>query len=371
MEIDFRQTWYLPVAAHAEGVTLGEQLLPEAAELAGLPVGPLPVAALQVAVHDYAVATRGQQRPPFAALVAFVTGDPAALHPCFPLTRTLSSAELAAFDMLVAELAWSPVLDLRLFDAKWGRNRELILPTDAAMLVAGHLAELFFYRRDLLEGLLAAQPHIWLYTTPRAYSRGGGVGGGCYSPGEGAIKLMLARLYEGFSGPTPGVAPLLHELGHLLDCLHLAGGALGSATGSYPGLRPVDGPAYTPEAHALFAQGKALEAARYRRRAAGVRDEPAPIGHPYVFQNDGEFLAGYLELFLRCPNAFAAQNPTLYAGYTALFGQDPRRAWARDFPFYVEANRQFYAGEATPPPDGLTLAGDNTERPAPAQGSQP
>lgn len=354
MQRDPEPPWHTPVAALARGLALGGAIFADDALIA-TPGGALAAADLRDAARDYAAAVREQYRPPLAALVAFATGEPAALRPCFPLTRSLAAEELGAFDALVAEVARAPGLDLRLFDEGWLGARERPLPGDAAFLVAGHLAELFFFRRDLLGALLDAGPRVWLYTTPRAFAAGGGVAGGCYSAGEGAIKLLLARLYEGLNAPAPGVAPLLHELGHMLDCLDLARGRLGPATGLYPGLRPADGPAYTPEARRLFAEGKALEAVRYRRRAAGVRDEPAPVGHPYVFQNDGEFLAGYLELFLRCPNAFAAQNSTLFAGYVALFGQDPRLVWPGDFPFYVETNRQSYAGPALPPPDGLTL----------------
>jgi hypothetical protein len=355
MQLDFGQAWYVPVAEHPRGLLLGGQLLADNAIVSGAAGATLTVATLRAAMGDYATATRGQYRPPLAALVAYITGDPAALRLCFPLTGALDPTELGAFETLAAELVRSPGLDLRLFDEGWAGARERPIPADVALLVAGHLAEVFFYRRDLLAALRGAGARIWLYTTSRAFAAGGGVAGGCYSPGEGAIKLMLPRLYEGLVGPTPGVAPLLHELGHMLDCLDLTRGALGPATGLYPGLRPADGPAYTPEARRLFAEGKALEATRYRLRAAGARGGPAPIGHPYVFQNDGEFLAGYLELFLRCPNAFAAQNPTLYAGYVALFGQDPRQAWAADFPFYVEVNRQYYASGERPAPDGLTL----------------
>lgn len=363
--LDHGLEWYAPVTEHRRGLLVGGRLLhdddpvaiarPKGIPEDGAPSSPAPsgaalaAAALRAAARDYAAAVRGQYAPPLAALVAFATGDPAPLRPCFPLARALDAAGRAGFDALVAEVARAPGLDLRLFDEGWLGPREVPAPADAALLVAGHLAELFYARRDLLGALLDARPRVWLYTTPRAFAAGGGVAGGCYSPGEGAIRLHLPRLYEGLDGPVPGVAPLLHELGHMLDCLDVGRRRLGPPTGLYPGLRPADGPAYTPEAARLFAAGKAVEVARYRRRAAGEGGE-APFGHPYVFQSDGEFLAGYLELFMRCPNAFAAQNPALYAGYVALFGQDPRRAWPEDFPFYVEANRAFYAGPGRPRP---------------------
>src|SRR6185369_2342072 len=100
-----------------------------------------------------------------------------------------------------------------------------------------------------------------------------------------------------------------------------------------------------------------LELERYRRRMAGDRHGELPVGHPYVFQNDGEFIAGYFELFWRNPHAFAAQNPSLYHAFALLFGQDPRQAWPRDFPFYIEENRAFYQSGQPLWPTALTLPG--------------
>lgn len=320
------------------------------------PAGPLSARDLRLAGAEYFELVRGAFHPPLAALAAYLTGSPAALRPLFPLTKLLGGPELESFDELTLRLAQE--LDIRLIDAGWLGLRELELPADAALAVAGHIAELLFYRRDLLDRLVAAAPLFLLYTTPQAFEAGGGVAGGCYRVDEGAIQLLLGRLYEGCAAPSPGVAPLLHELGHMLDCLDPPAGALGPARGLYPGLHPADGPCYRPEARRLFLRGKAAEAARYRRRVAGERDGPPPLGHPYVFQSDGEFLAGYLELFLRSPHGFAAQSPELFAGYVALFGYDPRPAWAGDFRFYLEQNAAYYAGGATPPPDGLTLPPD-------------
>ena len=73
-----------------------------------------------------------------------------------------------------------------------------------------------------------------------------------------------------------------------------------------------------------------------------------------MFQNDTEFIAGYLELFLRSPHAFAAMNPVLFGSLAELFGYDPRGAWAADFSFYIDENRRYYLGGQRPPPAGLT-----------------
>src|SRR6185503_2622015 len=101
----------------------------------------------------------------------------------------------------------------------------------------------------------------------------------------------------GFYGATPGVAPFLHEFGHMLDFFDAGTGRMGRSEGLLPGLSPADGVIYTPLARQLFLRGKRLELERYlhrsRSRDAGDR---LPIGHPYVFQNDTEFIAGYFEM---------------------------------------------------------------------------
>jgi len=73
--------------------------------------------------------------------------------------------------------------------------------------------------------------------------------------------------------------------------------------------------------------------------------DPLSIGHPYVFQNDTEFIAGHFEMFFRNPHYFAHMNPDLYQGFALLFRQDPREAWEQDFPFYIQQNRGFLSEE--------------------------
>lgn len=125
--------------------------------------------------------------------------------------------------------------------------------------------------------------------------------------------------------------------------------------GLYPGLRASDGEIFTPRARELFIKGKRLELDRYLARFHGDLSQPMPIGNPYVFQNDGEFVAGYLEAFFRNPNYIAAQNPDLFNAYVELFGYDTRRAWPEDFPHYVNVNRNFYNSGQTPPKTRLTI----------------
>ncbi|HYN87364.1 MAG TPA: zinc-dependent peptidase, partial [Ardenticatenaceae bacterium] len=207
--------------------------------------------------------------------------------------------------------------------------------------------------------LLGTPRQFRLYTSGLAFAEDGRVAVGEYDPKTGRVGLLLSRLFEGFNGPTPGVAPFLHELGHMLDYFDAARGvASRHGSGFLPGMRPEDGDLYTPEARALFVQGKRLELERYLRlwHGRGTPSTPLPIGSPYVFQNDSEFLAGYLELFFRNPHYFAAQNPDLYQAFVSLFRQDPRRSWVEDFPFYVEENRDFYLrAPRRPPPPGLFL----------------
>jgi hypothetical protein len=108
----------------------------------------------------------------------------------------------------------------------------------------------------------------------------------------------------------------------------------------------------------LFLKGKRLELERYNRLVEGEPPaDPLPIGHPYVFQSDTEFIAGYFEMFFRNPHYFAAQNPDLFQAFALTFGQDTRTAWAQDFPFYIEQNRGFYLSGKRPAKAGLTLPG--------------
>ena len=120
-------------------------------------------------------------------------------------------------------------------------------------------------------------------------------------------------------------------------------------------LPPDDGDIFTPQARDSFIKGKRLELTRYRARRTGDLSQPMPIGHPYVFQNDGEFAAGYLEMFFRNPHYFAGLNMDLFNAYVELFGCDTRKAWKQDFPHYIHANKSTYASGETPREPGLTI----------------
>jgi hypothetical protein len=234
------------------------------------------------------------------------------------------------------------------------------MPSGVRQLVAGQLAEVFFFRQDLLKQFLTTPRHIQLYTSPRAFEQDGGSAGGDYNPGRESIQLVLSRLFEGFFGETAGVCPFLHELGHMLDHFDVATGKMGKVEGLLPSLSPRDGPFFHPQARKLFLSGKRRELERYlaRYQRTAKTSDPLPIGHPYVFQNNGEFIAGYFEMFFRNPNYFATQNEELYSAFMELLGYDPRKAWKQDFPFYIDQNRNFYSSGQQPWRPGLTIPND-------------
>lgn len=277
--------------------------------------------------------TQGTCQPQLAAYLFTLTRKPRLMNHYFPLTTALETQQEAEFHRLIARIAQNPNFDIRLIGEK-RKDRTGELPPDAGYVVAGHITEIFFFRQDLLEPFLSKRRGFFLYTTPQAFKDDGGAAGGCYQPGRDAIQLVLARLYEGFSAPTPGVAPFIHEFGHMLDY----------ATGNHgmlPGMS---------ERIDVYRRGKRLELERYEALCAGLRPEKLPFGHPYVFQNDGEFAAGYLEMFFRSPHYFADLNADLYQAFAQCLKQDPRDYWREDFPFYIKQNRDYYASQRPPKP---------------------
>ncbi len=271
----------------------------------------------------------------------------------FPITNMLSDYEIDKFHNLTLNISEHANFDLQLI----GENKTRLsdIPNAVRYLVAGHLAEVFFYRQNILQKFLSQPRHFQIYTTPEAFQQDGGVAGGCYNPSRECIQLVMSRLFEGFNNATPGVCPFLHELGHMLDFFDAGSGSMKRSEGLYPGLNPKDGDLFNSHARDLFITGKRLELNRYLARLHGDLTQPLPIGHPYVFQNDGEFLAGYLEMFFRNPNYFAKQNIDLFNAYVELFGYDTRQAWQEDFPHYVNANKSFYLSGQKPSHTKLTI----------------
>jgi hypothetical protein len=319
---------------------------------------PVPVAALAAWAARYAALAGGANPAQLPALLFDANGDPWPLTHYFVTAAALPDAARAAFFAQVAAVGMHPNLDLRLI----GERRHDVtahMPASARWLAAGQLVELLGQRPDILTAFLSRPRHVRVYTTGAAFAHDGGVAGGDYDAQRERVQLGLARLFEGYHGALPGVAPLLHELGHMLDAFDPATGGMGWGRGLLPGLAPGDGALYDAEARRLFVTGKALEARRYaaiQTSAARPRaDGELPIGHPYVFQNDGEFIAGYLELFWRTPHRFAALNPDLYAAFSTLLRQDPRRARLEDFAYYVRENESVYQTGAPINPAGISI----------------
>jgi hypothetical protein len=200
--------------------------------------------------------------PQLAAHLFTITHHPRLMDHYFPIMRALDQVAGDEYDILIATITQHKSFDFWLMGGKHG-NLASQLRLDVGYLVAGHIAEIFFYRRDLLDQFLSQRRGFYLYTTTEAFHSDGGVAGGCYNPQRDAIQLVLSRLYEGFYEPTPGVAPFIHEFGHMLD--HASGGR-----GLLPGM---------DEFIDEFRVGKTLELERYERIRQGQKDA-LPIGHP-------------------------------------------------------------------------------------------
>lgn len=322
-------------------------------------VGTVPVHSLVQAVDEFVQLTGGHCSPQVAALVFTATNNFTTLGWYFPITRMLAATESDQFYQLVERVATHPHFDLQLL----GENRSKLtarMPSSVRHVVAGHVAEVFFYKQNILEKFLSNPRHFQLYVTPRAFEQDGGMAGGDYNPRRASIQLVLSRLFEGFNGETAGVCPFLHEFGHMLDHFDVGSGRMGRVEGLLPGVSPRDGEAFNLVARKLFIAGKSLELERYLALHKGKfkTGDTLPIGHPYVFQNDGEFIAGYFEMFFRNPNYFAENNPDLYSAFVELFGYDPRQAWEQDFTHYIHQNREFYLSGKRPGKPNLTIPKD-------------
>ncbi|WP_119065597.1 hypothetical protein [Aggregatilinea lenta] len=280
--------------------------------------------------------------PQFAAVIYDIIGNLRVMSMYFPIVEHLSAVEGQQFHRSVQELTQNPNFGLRIWNA-YGGEITGAAPPSMAYLVAGHIVEIFFYRPDLRERFFSTSRYFDLYMDVTSYHQAGGVAGGCYDPATGSIKLVASRLFEGFYGEAPGVAPFIHEFGHMLDAFDIRTATMGFGTGLLPGMRETDGELFSAEARTLFLQGKRLELERYEKaREERPGEQDIPVGHPYVFTNDGEFIAGYLEMFFRNPHYFYQLNPTLFKGFVVLFNQDPRNYWKEDFDYYIRQNRDVY-----------------------------
>lgn len=350
----FEQIAHLPVQRSYRSLRIGTQSIALDQQIELGEYGTIEVPKLADALHAHEQITNGRCYAQFAAL-AYSAGAEQALSFYFPLTNALSEQQRPEFFRLIRRILSKAQLNIRLIGAK-KRDISQQLPSDTRALIAGHLAELFFYRQDILEQLLQQALNFLLYPDMAAFQADGGVSGGNFTPSRQAIQLLVSRLYEGFNQAQPGTAPFLHEFGHMLDYFHPHNPRISKSRGFLPGMLPEDGAIYTPQARQQFIAGKRLELQRYLRYHHQPQNgSPQPIGHPYVFQNDSEFIAGYLEMFFRNPHYFAQQNPELFQGFALLFRQDPRQAWQQDYQTYVQANQQFYRGSQSVRQPGLHI----------------
>jgi len=127
-----------------------------------------------------------------------------------------------------------------------------------------------------------------------------------------------------------------------------------AAPGCCPASDPADGAIYTTRgAPAVPGAASAWSIDRYLRRYHGrsAPGEPLPIGTPTSSRNE-RVHRRLSRMFFRNPHYFAVAEPRALRGLYALFRQDPRQAWAADFPFYVEENRTFYLSGQQPWPAG-------------------
>jgi hypothetical protein len=384
IELNWNDYYHQVPAFGYDQMKLGTQQI-EASETIhfGAPIGKVDVRSLLTTPHQFQAGDGSQYQ--LALLVFAATRRAYALNSYFPITNILSATEQQQFYKLAGHIMRQSTFEVRftfrgrqvapqpfssevlnadpslyfarIAQAGEERSMEVEAFPETAFFVACHIAEIFFYRQDILEKLLSSPLRLWLYFTQKDFKEDGGAAGGNFSMEKGGIQLVLSRLFEGFKDKTPGVAPFLHEFGHLLDHFDVKEERLTGSHGTLPGMRPDEGNIYVPKARELFLKGKALEMERYAYlQEHDYSDNAAlPIGHPYVFQNNTEFIAGYFEMFFRNPHYFAQQNPDLYESFVLTFGQDARKVWAADFPLYIEQNQGFYKGEKRPPRHGLTI----------------
>src|SRR6476661_7344855 len=236
-----------------QALQLAGKMLTPTGELEAGEIGKISAQNLMDAGRRYDELTRGSCHPQLAALVFDVTGDFRALDFYFPIVNSLKHDEAARQDFYnaVRYISEHPGLDMRVF-AEHRQDVTAQTPPAVRHIVAGHLAEVFFYRRDIIERFLSQPRHFLIYINRQAFDQDGGLAGGDYNFGLEAIQLEMSRLFEGYSGKTPGVAPFLHELGHMLDHFEAGTGGMGQCEGILPGMASRDGVVFTPQARQLF-----------------------------------------------------------------------------------------------------------------------
>lgn len=351
--LSFEEVRHQRVTLEENRLRLGERSF-ALEEMPGLaaPYDAVSVRALADAARPYLSLSSHECQPQAAILLYQLTGQIEALGHYFPLIQYLSDEEKIAFHTRLNQILQDRRFRLRL-KAVPAAPGTPPLPDGVGVIIAGHLLEVYFFRPEFLELVLSKRRSFWIYPTLAAYKKAGGSGGGDYHPVLRCIRMPMARLLEGFYGSEPGTTPFLHELGHLLESLNTSWW-WPRGNGLLPGLQ--DDEYLDTEAQALFLAGKNLEAERYRlwQKSPLQTSIPQPVGSTYLFQNDHEFIAGYLEMFFRNPHHFARQNITLYRAFERLIGWNPRQVRQKDFASYIEANQKEYAEGSISRQHGLT-----------------
>lgn len=340
---EYNHVQHLPLRLTGDAIGIGDHLLTLRDSLACGDMAVVSMEALVGAALRYHRLTRRGRTPQLAALLFDATGDVRFLSQYFPLAHALESEHQRSFYAMTHSVATHPNLAIALI----GEGRTDLtshLARSARYLVAGAIVEALWGRHDLLRHLLSRPRYIRLFSSELALEACGDLHAGAYHRARHTIDLILTALYTGFYTEMPGVTPILHGLGHLLDDCDGRTGTLGAANGMLVGLNRHDGALRTPHARELFLTGKRLEIRRYERfRGGGARlGDIMPVGQPRLFTDDSAFAAGYFELFFRTPHYLSSQNPALFEAYATLLRQDPRRYWARDCAFYVDQSRAQY-----------------------------
>jgi Mlc titration factor MtfA (ptsG expression regulator) len=349
---DIRQCRVLPKEVRIQigerGYDLDDSLTLDA------PFGEISIRALNDVLQLYLNLSDNECQPQAAILVFQLIGQIQALAHYFPILRILDEKQQIEFHALMQRVLNNKKFRVLMKDPTGQRSKQAV-PEGVKILIAGHICEIFFFQQEMLARFLKQRRSFWVYPTKSNFATAGGRGGGDYHLTLKCIRLYMQRIFEGFYGSMPAQAPFIHEFGHMLEHFESWRGISRKGTGLLPGMLKRDGKLYNPEAHHLFVEGKQLEMDRYQKFQTGqaAKTDPQPLGNPYVFKNNSEFIAGYLEMFFRNPNQFAKQNTTLYRAFERLIGWDPRQAWKQDYDAYIKKNQQVYASGTSINKSGL------------------
>lgn len=327
---------HLPTIINSSGITIGQTVY----ESGSVRINDTAAIAISQLIEGWQMCAL---RMPLAGLVFQVSKELSSLGHFFPLIHTLNDTQRTEFRVRLNALLQSPQISISYTTLAGVIATPIIL----RVLVLGQIVSCFWGRPEIISALQRTKPSVALYANHQLYERAGGVGGGCYLPSEHHIMLEANRLFEGFYTPTPTVSPFLHEFGHMLDGTHMRINQLPHCVGRLPLMHDDVLPMWQK---AKYREVQCYTAWYHQRPPS---DGQMPLGHPYVFQNDGEFLAGHWEMFWRNPYAMAQQTPYLFDALKSYVNQDPRDSLTHDYLGYIEGNRAFYQSGQRPWPAGI------------------